>query len=278
MLNVANFSISHDEHQKRQKNHISSGQELKQSIYANMRELGNIRVCMELPDNVPMASNPKWANSLFGAVNTVQKSGCIALATKLLLDTSVYQKQLGNREVSVGEVISEVVTKGYRLWKLENRQKTLNFPIPTVENLHQAFPDDVEIQSCSTLEEIYQVAGTPIGIGGSMFFMDNAIASVSGQSIEIAKDTRIHCVEQIIDNLSQGYSVPVRVNNSIYHSNPCLTEGHYITLYGLENGYATIVDTSIDKHAGIRIIPAMRFFNAMLGDDNLICAWNTRLQ
>lgn len=276
MLNVSQFQVPQDKHILRQENHINSGQELMRSIHANMLTLASISADAPLPDMVPMASNPKWADTLFGAVNTVQNSGCLVLTAKLLLDSPAYRELIG-REISVKEILDEATSKGYRLWKLSGRSKTLCSPISSVEYLHKEFPNDMEIQSSKTLEAIYKVAGTPVGIGGSMFFLDNLIASVHNDTVDIANDTRIHSVNQIIDNLNHGFPVPLRVNNAAYHCNPCLSEGHYITLYALNDGMATVVDTTVEKDSGICIIPAMRLFNAMVADEKLICAWNARM-
>ena len=277
MLNLPMFNVSPEQHKLRQSNHIDSGRALKMSITkTNLMDMYNVLVNVPLPDSVCMASNPKWADRTFGAVNTVQKSACLCFVAKEILDHPTYRDYYGT--VSMEEIFTEAENKGYRMWKLAHRTTTLNDSYPSLEYFKEVFKKDEDIQNCHTVEEVYQTAGMPVGIGGSMFFIDNLIANISNSQIQVGFHTRLHSIEEIIDNLKAGYPVPVRVNNAIYLNDPSKKEGHYVMLFGFEYGNAIIVDTSHDKSSGVLKIPVWRLFKAMTADDNLICAWNIRIR
>lgn len=285
MLNVPYFNVSSEEHRARTQMHLTSGQYLKQSLESlRLLDLAGLNVQVQIPDAISMASNPKWANRQFGAVNTISNSGCICFVAKIILEHPVFQKFYGT--VSMDEIFSEVETKGYRMWKLEKIPKALNIANPTVETLKEIFHDNNDICACNTLEEIYSIAGHPVGIGGSAFFLDYLIAQpfeVADTSdsfqmpVLIGSNTRVLSIEQIVENLEAGFPVPIRVENSIYMNDPSKKQGHYITLFGFENGEAIVVDSSYDSCAGVRRIPVTQLFRAILANDNLIGAWNCNL-
>lgn len=285
MLNVPYFNVSSEEHRARTQAHLISGEYLKQSIESlRLSELAKLNVQMQLPDAICMAANPKWADRKFGAVNTISHSGCICFAAKIILDLPAFQKFYGH--VSMEEIFSEVETKGYRMWKLEKIPKALNISNPTVESLKEIFHDNEDICACNTLEEIYSVAGHPVGIGGSAFFLDYLIAqpfehAETGDSFHmpvlIGSQTRTLSIDQIVTNIASGYPVPIRVNNSIYWDDPFMRDGHYVVLFGFENDEAIVVDSSFNYCAGVRKIPIIQLFRAILADDNLIGAWNCNL-
>jgi len=216
---------------------------------------------------VPMASNPQWANRPFGAVNTVEKSACVAFIGKMILDFYGF-------DISMEELLVKIENKGYRMWKLEKKAKTLNIPFAEVSAIKKQFHEDDPIQKCNTLEDIYELYGEPIGIGGSMFVIDNIIESIAIKPVRLYNDTRIHSVHQLLWNLINGIPVPIRVQNSIYHDDPTRKEGHYVMLIGISCGNAIVLDSSYDFGNGINILPAKQLFKAMLWDNNLICAWN----
>ena len=120
-------------------------------------------------------------------------------------------------------------------------------------------------------EEAYQIIGRPLGIGGSMYFLDQLIADTVDK--EPYKSTRVWTVGQLLDNLKKGYPVPVRVGNATYRDDPSLKGGHYVVLIGFENGNAVLVDS--DEPTGIFKCPWERFFSAMIQDQGLISAWDT---
>lgn len=265
MLNLKNCNISPEEHAKRRDYHLTSGKSLKASINKfNIVLLDSAYLAAKIPDQVPMASDPRWRNRQFGAVNTVEKSACIAFVSKVILD-------FYGVAVSMEDLLTEIEQKGYRQWKLTKRSKTLSMPNIDFDSLKNAFPNDEEIQNCKSLREIFEIAGDPSGIGGSMFFIDNLIKELCNDT---NVETRIQTVEKILANLSVGIPVPMRVQNSIYHNDSSRAEGHYVTLFGIINGTAIVVDSSYDKNSGIRCLPVKQLFAAMLGNENLICAWD----
>lgn len=277
MLNLPKFNVSPEQHKLRQNNHARSGKNLAKSIAStSLMDMCNINVHVPLPDAICMASNPKWANRIFGAVNTVEKSACICFVARLILEHPEFKNYFG--DVTMEEVLHEAESKGYRMWKLANRTTTLNAAYPSLEYFKEVFKKDEDIQNCRTVEEVYQTAGMPVGIGGSMFFIDNLIANISNSQLQVGFHTRLHSVEEIISNLQAGYPVPIRVNNAIYLNNLLKKEGHYVMLFGFEYGNAIIVDSSHDKDSGVLKIPVWRLFQAMTADDNLICAWNIRIR
>ena len=267
-LNLPHFKLSPREHILRQCNHEESAKDLRSSIenYLNSSER-RTGVIVDLPDEIPMASNPKWKNRTFGAVNTVEKSACVAFVSKVILDHFGYK-------ISMLSLLHEIERKGYRVWKLEKRSEKLYLSYPDLERIQDYFPDDLDIQYCSNLADLYDIAGKPVGIGGSMFLIDNVINYISENDLKIANDTRIHSIDQLFKNIVNGYPVPLRVNNSIYHDDPKKTGGHYITLFGIVNNQAILVDSSLDQNSGIVNIPFDRLLKAMIVDENLICAWN----
>lgn len=265
MINLKNCNVSPEEHAKRRNYHLTSGKSLKASISKfDVSILDSGYFLAKIPDNVPLASDPRWCNRQFGAVNTVEKSACIAFVSKVILD-------FYSISVSMEDLFVEIEQKGYRQWKLTKRTKTLSMPKIDFASLKNAFPDDEEIQNCQSLREIFEVAGSPSGIGGSMFFIDNLINELCNNS---NIETRIQTIDKLLSNLSSGIPVPMRVQNSIYHRDPSRAEGHYVTLFGIVNGTAIVVDSSYTESSGLRCLPVKQLFDAMLGNENLICAWD----
>lgn len=276
-LSVRDYNVPNEEHIERQKAHMDAARSLATSIRDyNINNLKNYKCICKLPNLIPLNSNPKWSKRLFGAVNTVQKAGCLVFVSKLFLD------EFDFNYIEVNSIIKEIEEKHYRLWKLANRDKTLSMPTISLEELKAEFPDDEPIQSCNSLDEVYSVAGNPVGIGGSMFFLDNLIYLVCRwNDIDVVKPysgssygTRIYNVDSLLENLEMGCPIPLRVENSVYLNDSSLKGGHYITLYGFNSGTAIVVDSNIDSNAGIKELPIKQLFDAMIANPNLVCAWN----
>ena len=98
------------------------------------------------------------------------------------------------------------------MWKFENRKTVFGWPTITLCKAKKAFSSEPQLQECTSLEEAYQIIGRPLGIGGSMYFLDQLIADTVGK--EPYKSTRVWTVGQLLDNLKKGYPVPVRVGNA----------------------------------------------------------------
>lgn len=271
-LNVPDSIVSSEEHQARTKIRLEAAHSLYESIkHFDVSSLKDYKKVVDLPKRIPLTSDPKWHNYPFGAVNTVQKAGCLAFVSKVLLD------YFTNESITMEAIVEEIEKKHYRSWKLAKRTKTLSMPRATVEGIKSEFPDDKEIQDCNSLDEIYAVAGEPVGIGGNMFFIDNLLYSISDvdSSMIPYENTRIFTVMGILHCLNEDCPVPFRVGNAIYRSDPNATGGHYATLFGFDNGDAIIVDSNFDQSDGIYRIPIQQLFDAMTENQALVCAWDT---
>lgn len=261
MVVLPEFTVPAVEHRQRQENHIKSGKALKASIEAiDVDSLKGVRKVIPIAKEIVLAGDPRWANRQFGAVNTVQKSACVVFIMKAILDHFL------NENIPIEDVLREVENKGYRMWKFEKINKTLNMPTIDWEQLKVEFP---EIKDCKSQEEIYEKLGKPVGIGGSMFAIDNLIKVLSGNK---ESNTRITDVKEIFENISKNIPVPVRVNDSIYLNDPNKNEGRYIIIYGFSHGYAVTYDPS--SVSGIRVRTIKTLFDAMIKNENLIAAWD----
>lgn len=268
------YLVSPEEHQARNEARLVAARCFKASLADKdlAKTIAKTEAIIELPDEIPMARNPKWANKPFGAVNTVEKSGCIALTSRVICDFL----ELGSRgyDVSVQHIVDEIVNNGYRSWRFENFTKTLVLPRVTLKGIKEAFPEEERIQRVQNMRELLEVTGRPVGIGGSPFLVDNLVERFSTRPIRKYQDTRIYSVQQMLYNLKQGIIVPVRVNNSVYHNDVERKEGHYVTVFGIHNGNAIIIDSSASDTAGVKVIPFQRLLMAMVEDESLICAWD----
>ncbi len=214
--------------------------------------------------SVSSAHNPKWAKRQFGAVNTVENSACIAFVSKVMLD------YFGSSH-DLEEILSELENKGYRLWKFANNSRTLSTPKFEVDSIKKEFPADDPIQKCKTLEEIGQLYGEAVGIGGAACALDNIIHLLANQPLN-TYNTRISDFKKIISNLKNGIPVPMRVENSVYHHDKSRVGGHYVVLFGLSNGNALVFDSNEDNV--LKYISASQLFNAMVKNEELIAAWD----
>lgn len=215
-------------------------------------------------NKIPFKGNPEWANRHFGAVNTVENSGCIAFVIKIILDFFGYN-------YSVVDIVSALEDGGYRKWKLSNNRKILSIPYLDLENIKSEFSDDDPIQECNSMEEVYGLYGEPVGIGGAAIAIDNVINYIANRPYSNL-ETRISSIDKVLRNLRNGIIVPARVSNSIYHDDDRRAGGHYVVLLGLFNGIAYVLDSS--ELAGIKCLPATRFFKAVTADESLIALWD----
>ena len=202
-----------------------------------------------MPKEIYIASDTRWKDYSFGAVNTLQDAGCIVFAAKYLLDF------YGIQYSSVVELADEIASKNYRCWRFENFPKVFSSYEATIEDAKQVLPDDC---NANCLEEAIDITGKIVGIGGRHVLFDNIIAEVN--AIKQIEDTRIVKIEEAINILERGGFVPMRVENSTYHGNPTKTGGHFITLTAIENNMARVLDSS--EIYGMRTLPAKQLFQA----------------
>ena len=260
--------LPREQHEKRQSYHLLYGTSLKKSV-----EIRN-EIGWEVEDAVankpqgifvPMAK--QYSTIPFGAANTVEKAGCICFVSYYLL-----QKYDVDSTMPFLEWVDEVVQKGYRTWKFSKYPGTFYSPKVSIDEARARFEGVVDLTDCGTEEELFGKLGEPVGIGGSVFLMDNVISCLSGGKAKAVEDTRIKSVTGIINNLKCNFWVPLRVNNAIYHDDSTQTGGHYVTLYGVKDGYALVWDSSI----GNVKLPFMILMNAVVADKGLITAWDIR--
>lgn len=275
-MRLRKFRVSAEEHKKRTELHLEKGRELKNSFdtmtdddWENVRK---IKAYVKYPHNILLASDPIFSNIKFGAIGTLQSSGCVVFVSAYIID------QFLNRRFDICEWTDMVVEKGYRFWCFEKYPK-VSFSSKNVDlseakkKLSGIAP---EIQNCDNLEKLYEVVGQVKGIGGSMYLIDNVIFELSGGNIYesmnvILHRTRLCSVSKIVENLISGFMVPIRVNNAIYHDDRTREGGHYVILIGIEDGEAYVLDSSI----GFVKLPFRRLMKAMVANDGLIAAWDT---
>lgn len=229
-----------------------------------------------------------YADMPFGIVGTVERAGVLVLSAHnafyALPSTDFYQ---GCECIpSVEKLNKDATTKGYRMWCCENfpyisfgwtEIKVKEIKKVFLNNsrfLKEATPEVISsLKNAKTPEDIIKVLGRPHGIGGSMYYLDELIANFAVRGIHdvhpIAyRDTRLHNIHEIFENLWKETGVIVRVQNSIYLDDPEKVEGRYVILIGFEGTTAVLLDSSIK--GGIFKCPAERLFKAMIANVGLI--------
>ncbi len=271
------FNVCPEEHHMRKSFHQRAGNSLAISIKKllssnNKKYLGSIHQntllakAIELGYNNYFVKASDYKDVPFGAVSTLEKAGCLAfLSYHILLFSKV-------ETLSIEDLTNIISTKGYRMWRFENNPKILNIPTLSLPDLKEIFSE--ELSSCSSLDEVYEILGKPVGIGGSMFFIDNLIEYFSRSQTKKYQLTRLWNFDEILHNLSKGIPVPVRVNNSIYLNDPRKKEGHYVLLVGIDQGYAFIIDSNFNKTGCLTPCPIRDFLEAVIHNPGLIAAWN----
>lgn len=270
-LDVQDYIVSEQEDKRRKTLCQEMGHELMEDLGKNLGDFHNFNKQIKYPESIPLSTNPNWFQRPYGATGKVHECTTLAFIAKLILDS------FGLTYITLDSILDEIVKKHYRLWRLLYRDKILCSPEITVEGLKAAFPEDTQIQECTSLPEIYSVAGNPVGIGESPYFLDNLIYSICSWMhipISIYDDTRIPEANQILENLKLGCPVPLRVSTEIYLGDSRPKNEYYVTLYGIEAGRAYVVDSKREHLTGIRSIPIDTFLDAMTKDPDSVCAWD----
>ena len=249
-------------------------------LAGNYSIFNGLKCSAKLPDAVPFASNPKWKDLPFGAANTCGNASCGALQASVVLNNfnsiaSSSSKMLFELTPTVLSVVDTLVQKGYRSWRLENKPGVMNAPVATLEIIQERFPDDEEIQACTSIDEVFEKFGKPSGVGTNFFWLDNIIKLFSlNNELEIGRDTRISSVGKILLSLSRGIVVPIRVENSIYLGDPDHKGGHYVTWFAIKDGNAVIVDTAMEKSCGVYTIPVPQVIDAITAGPGMAVVWD----
>ena len=280
---VPSCTVSREEHIRRSDFQREASEELLQSVKelsGNYSIFNGLNCGAELPDSVPFASNPKWKYMPFGAANTCGNASCGALQASVVINyfnhiASTSSKMLFELKPTVSEIINTLVQKGYRSWQLENKPRVMSAPVATLKIIQERFPDDEEVQACTSLDEVFEKFGRPSGVGTNFFWLDNIIKLFSlDDKLEIGRDTRITSVGKILQNLSRGIVVPIRVENSVYLGDPNHKGGHYVTWFAIEDGNAVIVDTAMEKSCGIYTIPVSQVMDAITAGPGMAVVWD----
>lgn len=279
---IPECTISRKEHIKCIDYQDKIAEEFVQSVNklnGNYTVFDNLNCGAELPDTIPFASNPKWKDLPFGAANTCGNASCGALQSAVIINyfnsiATESAKLFFDFTPSVLSIIDVLVKKGYRSWKLEHKIGTMSAPVATLGVIKEHFPEDKDIQACTSLDEVFYKFGNPSGIGTNLFWLDNIIKLFSFENVEITKDTRINSVGKIIQNLSRGIVVPIRVENSVYLGDNTHHGGHYVTWFAVKNGKALIVDTAMEKNCGIYKIPVSQVFNSIINNPKMAIVWD----
>lgn len=255
-------------HEIRQKLHILQGELLELSVRNWDFDDNHISVIATKPvcdkPFVPMAK--MYKELPFGAANTVELAGCVCLVSYyILMDYDLY-----HTEHTFEEWVNEVVEKGYRAWKFKNYPGTFTTPKIDVDKVKSYFADEVDLMCRDKEEDLIDKLGPVEGIGGSMYLIDNVIANIRDNYSKPVEDTRLTSVAGILNKLADDIYVPMRVNNAIYHNDMARAGGHYVILYGVEEGTALVWDSSI----GDVRIPFKTLMEAAVADKGLTAVWN----
>ncbi len=228
-----------------------------------------------------------YADMPFGIVGTVERAGVLGLSAHnsfyALTSTDFYKSN--GYIPTVEEFINDAATKGFRMWFCENYPyisfgwteiKVKEIKKVFLSNsrfLKEATPEVISsLKNAKTPEDVIKVLGRPHGIGGSMYYFDELIANFAVRVRDVHpiayRDTRLHNIHEIFENLWKGIGVIVRVQNSIYLDDPEKVEGRYVILIGFEGTTAVLLDSSIE--GGIFKCPAERLFKAMIANVGLI--------
>ena len=260
--------VAPDQHEFRQFLHSKSGLDFKDSVDSfDFSDFAEKKHSIDFPNSIPFASNPKWKDMPFGPVGTIETAGCVVLTAKVILD------YFGYSDITIEDITRLCVSKGYRMWRFPQLSKSLNLEKISLDAIKKEFPYNSEVISCNTLSDLYDKFGKPMGIGGSVYFIDNLISVLSEEreKLNIGYDTRIRNINVLFDNLKNGIPVPMRVNNRIYLDNPHKKEGHYVTLIGINDGIATVIDTSKQHFYSL---PFERLMQSAITDPDLTCIWD----
>lgn len=215
-----------------------------------------------------LGNDPRWKDRLFGAVNTIEKSACVAFTGYNLL-TLAGKDYFDN----FLDFVDLVVKRGYRQWRYTKLgfRDVLDFPEDSLDTAMLAFPESREILNCESLDELHDIVGEPVGIGGSAYFIDEAIAFYSADHLQVEayQQTRLWTFEQVLACLDRACAVPLRLQGE--------KEGHYVLLIGIHDGCAILVDNSVTEHGGLAYMPIKQFLEAIIGRPDYTTVWDASM-
>lgn len=268
-----NFTVSEPEHKARTKAWKDSGSKLKASIndflaspdfeaaikeQTSNRTFAGMQRAFNLYDDGSFLCAYDFANVPFGAVSTVAKAGCLAF-------TSYHMLRFLGFQVNFKKLVDSITSNGYRSWHFTGDKPHRTYTKAsardfTLDELKSNYPDWDKMQSCSSLNEAFELLGEPVGIGGANAYFDNLICYLH-PSIMIYADTRLKNVDDIFYNLEIGTPIPISVNNAIYYGDANKSGGHYVLLVGVNGNKFAIVDSN---QRTLSFVPIKQVFEAMV--------------
>ena len=263
-MNLVNCQVSPTDHKKRRTNALDAGEQMLKSVQTfDFSKVNNISAINEVPRSPQMAY--MYRKVQFGAVGTVEKCGCACFTSYYIL------QQYSQSRISFEEWVKEIANKGYRFWRF-SKYPDITFSDSYVDpvNVKERFEGKVELSGKESREELENILGEVEGVGSSAFLFDNLIADLG--KVEAVQETRLTTVEQVIENLKNGFWVPMRVNNALYHGDKKRSGGHYITLIGVSKGTAFVWDST----QGAFNLPFEILMKAAVEDSKLIGVWDLK--
>ena len=233
-MNLVNCQVSPADHKKRRINALDAGDQMLKSVQTfDFSKVDNIIAINEVPRIKPMAY--MYQKVQFGAVGTVEKCGCACFTSYYIL-----QKYSQSR-ISFEEWVNEIANKGYRFWRF-SKYPDIKFSDSRVDpvKVKERFEGKVELSGRESQEMLEDILGKVEGVGSSAFLFDNLIADLG--KVEAVQETRLTTVEQVIENLKNGFWVPMRVDNRLYSGDYRRSGTSYIILTGISKGTAFVFD------------------------------------
>ena len=283
-----NYSVSNPEHDARKEAWKDSGSKLKASIndflaspdfeaaikeQTSNRAFAGMQRAFDLYDDGSFLCAYDFANIPFGAVSTVAKAGCLAF-------TSYHMLRFLGFQVNFKKLVASITSNGYRSWNFTKTMSSRAYTKAsatdfTLDELKSNYPNWDKMQSCSSLNEAFELLGEPVGIGGANAYFDNLICYIN-PSVKLYTDTRLKTVKDIFSNLGIGTPIPISVNNAIYYDDANKSGGHYVLLVGVNGDKFAIVDSN---ERTLSFVPIKQVFEAMVvpTDPCLIFAINAKL-
>lgn len=283
-----NYSVSKPEHDVRTEAWKDSGSKLKASIkdflaspdfeaaikkQTSNRTFAGMQRAFDLYDDGSFLCAYDFANIPFGAVSTVAKAGCLAF-------TSYHMLRFLGFQVNFKKLVASITSNGYRSWNFTKTMSSRAYTKAsatdfTLDELKSNYPDWDKMQSCSSLNEAFELLGEPVGVGGANAYFDNLICYIN-PSVELYTNTRLKNVKDIFSNLGIGTPIPISVNNAIYYDDANKSGGHYVLLVGVNGNKFAIVDSN---ERTLSFVPIKQVFEAMVvpTDPCLIFAINAKL-
>lgn len=148
-------------------------------------------------------------------------------------------KKYSDSEITFEEWVHEVASNGYGMWRFSKYPEivfsdTFMNPIQVKEK----FKGKIELSGLESKEHLEAILGAVEGLGCSELLFDNLIKQLG--NVKEIKKTRLTTVEQVIENLKNGFWVPMRVDNALCYGD-CKRYGtSYIILTGISSGTAFV--------------------------------------